>query len=127
MVNGEKVVDTNDNDQRETLKYRKRTIVLYVVGSRPNYGLVHDLAKKMSSQGAIDVFSRENGYFFFKFAMEDDLDRILDRGPGRSMVDWSFYVIGTRRQASNWFTCPSYIFGFDCLGSRHYCGTHHPL
>lgn len=46
MVNGEKVVDTNDNDQGETLKYRKHTIVLYVVGSRPNYGLVHDLAKK---------------------------------------------------------------------------------
>jgi len=72
------------------------TLVGYVVGDKPFYsqlkGCVGRLWKLSCS---LEIHSRENGYFFFKFGSKDECDRVLNQGPwlfdGRLIIlkSWS--------------------------------------
>ena len=74
----------------------ENTLVGYVLGDKPFYmhlkACVHRMWRPSCS---LDIFSRENGYFFFKFGTKEECNRILQTGPwlfdGRliSLKQWS--------------------------------------
>ena len=60
----------------------KNTLVGYVLGNKPFYlHLKACVAKLWKPKCSMEVHSRENGYFFFKFGEEEECNRILQNGP----------------------------------------------
>lgn len=63
-------IDEEDLVQAESIW--ENIIVGYVVGKRPYYPSLCAYARRAwSPKGKLDVFSRENGYFLFKFTLEE--------------------------------------------------------
>lgn len=73
-------IDEEDLIQAESIW--ENTIVGYVVGKCPFYHSLYAFARRSwSLKGTLDVFSRENGFFLFKFGLEEDARKVLDGGP----------------------------------------------
>ncbi|XP_020243286.1 uncharacterized protein LOC109821513 [Asparagus officinalis] len=93
------------------------TLIGYVLGDKPFYshlkGCVGRLWKLKCS---LEIYSRENGFFFFKFGCKEELNRVLNGGPwlfdGRLIIlkKWS-ENIGLERELLNsvpvWIRLPS--------------------
>lgn len=61
------------------------TIVLYVLGEKPFFGKLRAYAQRVwRPKGSFEIFSRENGFFFVRFGMDEDVERVLQGGP------WTF-------------------------------------
>ncbi|XP_020266255.1 uncharacterized protein LOC109841719 [Asparagus officinalis] len=93
------------------------TLIGYVLGDKPFYshlkGCVGRLWKPKCS---LEIYSRENGFFFFKFGCHEELNRVLNGGPwlfdGRLIIlkKWS-ENIGLERELLTsvpvWIRLPS--------------------
>jgi hypothetical protein len=58
------------------------TLVGYVMGDRPFYSQLKGCVGRLwRPTCSLEIHSRENGYFFFKFGSKDECDRVLNEGP----------------------------------------------
>ena len=58
------------------------TRVGYVVGNKPFYMQLKACVKRMwNPTCSLEIHSRENGFFFFKFGDSNECDRVLQSGP----------------------------------------------
>lgn len=87
----------------ENVKRWENTLVAYVLRSKPFYShLKACLSRMWKLAGNLEVFSKKNWYFFFKFSLGEDCNRVLQDGPwhfdGRLIVlrKWSAEVGLTR-------------------------------
>jgi len=58
------------------------TLVGYVMGSKPFFLHIKACVTRLWKLScSLEVFTRENGFFFFKFGTSEECDRILHGGP----------------------------------------------
>ncbi|XP_020251080.1 uncharacterized protein LOC109828511 [Asparagus officinalis] len=58
------------------------TLIGYVLGDKPFYShLKGCVARLWKLSCSLDIYSRENGFFFFKFGSNEELNRVLNGGP----------------------------------------------
>lgn len=58
------------------------TLVGYVMGNRPFYShLKACVGRLWRTTCSLEIHSRENGFFFFKFGTKEECDRVLNEGP----------------------------------------------
>ena len=70
------------DDEAASAAIWRNTLVGYVLGPKPFFHhLKAAVGRLWRPRGGVRVFSRENGYFFFKFDSESECDRILQDGP----------------------------------------------
>lgn len=67
------------------------SILLYVVSPRPYYVSFKAFAMRMwKPEGGFDIYTRDNGFYLIKFALESDCQKVLDGSPyffdGRIMI-----------------------------------------
>lgn len=81
-VDGLKSSICPDGEINRNVEQWSSTIVGFVLERRPYYvNLKRDLLRQWKPVGSLDVYSRENGIFLFKFSLEDDCARVLEEGP----------------------------------------------
>lgn len=57
-------------------------MVGYVIGKQPYYPHLKAFASRIwKPKDRLDILTRDNGFFMFKFFSKDDMDRVLSGGP----------------------------------------------
>lgn len=77
-ANGKEYIEITEDEIEENVKKWDNTLVGYVMGSKPFYSHIKACVARMWKPiGDMEVYSKENGYVFFKFALAEDCCTIL--------------------------------------------------
>lgn len=113
LKNGKLYATISRDEIIKNVEKWSNTLVGYVMGDKPFYSYLRACVGRLwKLNGSLEIHSRENGFFFFKFGSREEYERILHEGPwlfdGRLVIlkPWS-EDIGLDRNLSS--TIPVWV------------------